>query len=157
KEVIDRALVPTLLDGLTEVKPALAEGQRETGSDDINMVWLDRDAILDLNDRHGGVTAQNLGHEALMLRRQVLHDDEGHAAVGRSPVEKGFQRLDTPGRSADAYDRERQISAADEILRSHRSRRSIRRLFFELLHTWVLVAVPSRERLTTGMLRACDP
>ncbi|MDQ2764806.1 MAG: hypothetical protein M3Y22_15420 [Pseudomonadota bacterium] len=43
------------------------------------MVDFDRGAINCLDDRHGRMFGQQLGHQALVRRVKVLDQDEGHA------------------------------------------------------------------------------
>ena len=78
------------------------------GADDVDLVGLDRHAVLDLADGHGGAAAQDLGEVTLPVRREVLDEDERHAGVGPHGGEELGGCLDPAGGGADADDRERQ-------------------------------------------------
>jgi hypothetical protein len=68
-------------------------------------------ALRDRNRRHAGEAFQQLVHQALEVRRQVLDDDEGHARIDRHGAEKALQRLQPAGRRADADD----VAGAGEV------------------------------------------
>ena len=69
---------------------------------------LDHHPVLDLGDLHAGVTPDDFGEDALVVRGQVLHQYERHAriSVGGHAGEKGLERRQPPGRSANADDGE---------------------------------------------------
>ena len=48
--------------------------------------------------------AEELVHQALEVRRQVLDDDERHPGVLRQVVEEALERLEPAGGGADAHD-----------------------------------------------------
>ena len=77
--------------------------------DQIHGVALDGHAVFCLVDAHVGVLAEDIRHQALVIRRQMLHDDEAQAAVGRHVVEKLLQRLQPASRRTDADDDRRQL------------------------------------------------
>jgi hypothetical protein len=52
---------------------------------------------------------QELGERAVVVRREVLHDDDGQAAVRGHMSEEFLQRLEPAGRTADPDDREIEI------------------------------------------------
>ena len=59
------------------------------------MVGLYGQPILYLRDGHGCAATENLGHQALMLGRQMLNDDVCHAAVGGGGSEEYLQGVDS--------------------------------------------------------------
>ncbi len=59
-------------------------------------------AIRCLLDRHPGVFAKQLGEHARLVTLEVLDDDEGQPAVGSHVGEELLERLQRPGRGADA-------------------------------------------------------
>jgi len=63
----------------------------------IDVVRLDRSAVLDLDDLHGGGALEELRHDALVRRVQVLDDDKGHSAALRHVLQKLLEGLQTPG------------------------------------------------------------
>jgi len=99
------------------VQHAVENGEIAVGRDDIDVVRLDLHAVLDLEDGHGGGALKQFNHDALVGRVEVLNDDEGEAAGGRDVLEELFQRLQSPGGSANADDGECAISAALHALR----------------------------------------
>jgi hypothetical protein len=68
--------------------------------DQVNGVGLDRDALVGAPDGHPGALREQLHHEALVVRREVLDDDEGHPAVDGRAVEEDLQRLEAAGGGA---------------------------------------------------------
>src|SRR5712671_2608810 len=102
--------------------------------------------VLDLDDGHRRVAAQNFRHQALVLRRQMLDDNERHPAIGPSAIEKGFESFDSAGGCSDSYHRKWQVSPLGDISRRHgtclRHRRCISRLLLALFHFSVLAEWP---------------
>jgi hypothetical protein len=49
------------------------------------------------------VAPDQLVEDALALGAEVLHQDEGHAAIGRYVVEESLEGLQPSGRRADAH------------------------------------------------------
>ncbi len=74
------------------------------GRQEENRVGANALAFDDGNGLHARKALQQFVHQALEIRRQVLDDHEGHAAIDRHGAEESFQRLQTAGRSADADD-----------------------------------------------------
>ena len=70
------------------------------------MVALDALPVLRELTGSGRGAGQDLGEAALVLRREVLHEDVGEAAVGRDPLEEALECLEAAGRGADADDEE---------------------------------------------------
>ena len=75
------------------------------GRDHVDAVRLDLHPVPDLRDLHRGEALEQLGHDPLVRRVQVLDDDEGQAAAVRHVPEELLQRLQPAGRGADADDR----------------------------------------------------
>src|SRR5207249_10791724 len=55
---------------------------------DIDMVWLDHHAVLDLANRHRRMRCEQLDHLTAMSRRQMLNDYESRTALRRHRREK---------------------------------------------------------------------
>ena len=117
KEVIDRPAMAALLDGLAELEGAALESHREAGAGDVDMAGLQRQSCRHLQHRHGRVTREDLSHQAVTLRGQMLDDHERHAGFPRQSVEERVEGLDSPGRRADSHHRERQQGPVGEIIR----------------------------------------
>jgi hypothetical protein len=92
--------------GLQEVKLAVQQREIVIGRYDINVAGPNDHAVGDLDDRHRGKSLQELGERAVVVRREVLNDDDGHAAVGGHMGEEFLQRLEPARRTADTDDRE---------------------------------------------------
>jgi hypothetical protein len=77
--------------------------------DDVGAVGLHAHAVFNLEDLHAGVAADQFGEEALVIRRQMLHQHKGHAWVGidRHAGEEGFKRGQPTRGGADTDDRKR--------------------------------------------------
>ena len=70
------------------------------------MAGQDFQAIADLHDRHQRHALQQLDHDVLVVRVEVLHHNEGQARGGRHMAEKLFKRFEPAGRGTDADDGE---------------------------------------------------
>ncbi len=79
------------------------------------MIGLDDHSLVDLAYGHRRAAAENVGHEALVLRREMLDDDVRHARVGGGGPEEGTKRIDAASRGADAHHREGQPGARTKI------------------------------------------
>ena len=70
----------------------------------IHAVALDAHLVFNLAHDHVGPRAQQLGHQAFMIRRQVLDQHEGHARMIRHSFEQPDERLQPTRRRADSHD-----------------------------------------------------
>jgi hypothetical protein len=93
----------SLARGKTEC--AVLDRQEAGGRYDVEVVALDTHAVRRLRHGHGCVAGQQLGHQALMRRVEVLDQDEGHRAGIGKRIEKLGTRFQPTGRRTDAYDR----------------------------------------------------
>jgi len=97
---------PERLGGHREAQPAGGEGERGVGRDQVDVIGLDEHAVRDLGEHHGGVLREDLGEHALVVGREVLHQDERRAGVDGHGVEEPLVRLEPARRGADADDDE---------------------------------------------------
>jgi hypothetical protein len=95
----------------TEAQVAVHHQQRAVGRDDVDMVGLDALVLRDLTHRHPRGALQDGRGVALVLGRQVQHDDESHARRRRHGLEEAHQRGQSAGRCAQAHDGEGQVAA----------------------------------------------
>ena len=51
--------------------------------DHINMIAFHPHAVCDFRHRHHRIFAKNLGEQTLVIRRQMLNDDESHPCIRR--------------------------------------------------------------------------
>ena len=70
----------------------------------VHMVPLDPHAVLCFQNRHHSVLSENVCQKTLVVRCQVLDDDEGHAGIAGQKSKQLLQRFKPAGRSADSYD-----------------------------------------------------
>ena len=115
KEEINGQAEPPWRRRIKQVQDPVQDGQVPVGRDHIDAIRLDLHPVPDLGHRHGGGALEQLHHDALVRRVQVLDDDKGHAALHRHVSQKQLQRLQAAGGSADAHDGERAISAGRVI------------------------------------------
>ena len=108
EEEIDRQALTPRRRGLQQLQAPVDECHVAVGRDDVSAVGLHHHAVLNLENLHPGVAPHQFAEQALVVRRQVLHQHEGHAGVGVSghAGEKSLEGRQTTGRSADADHRE---------------------------------------------------
>src|ERR1035437_2180450 len=90
--------------GFQQLQRAVKQGHVPVRRDNIGAVGLDRHAVRNFEDLHAGITLDQFGEDALVVRSQVLHQDESHAGigVGGHAEKEGFKCRQPPGRRADA-------------------------------------------------------
>ena len=91
---------------LVEQQLAAGDDHLLARRDEVDGVGLDHDAVGDAMDRQRRLSAEQLVHAALEVRRQVLQDDEGHPRVARHGGEEALERVEAARRGADADDQE---------------------------------------------------
>ncbi len=108
EEEVDRQALAARRRGLEQVQLAVQEGHVAVGRNDVGAVRPHHHAVLDLEDLHAGVALDQIGEDALVVGREVLHQHEGHAGirVGRDGGEERLEGRQTAGRGADADDGE---------------------------------------------------
>jgi hypothetical protein len=79
----------------------LLYGECGVRRDDIDMIGSHRHVILGLEHRHAGGSCQQIGQDALVLRREVLDENEGHARVSWHASKKRTERRKSARRGAD--------------------------------------------------------
>ena len=107
QEQVDRRAAPLLADRRGDPQHATLDRDHRVLGRHVDVVRLDRRIVGDLDHLDPCGRAQDLGEPALLMRRQVLDDDERHAAVGRHRREEVAKGLDAPSRAADPDDRTR--------------------------------------------------
>jgi len=104
EEQIDRHGQPVPRVAIVQHQPPIADHHLFHRRQQVDRVGLHRHVVLGQPHRHRRAPRQQLVHEALEIRRQMLQDDEGHAGVGRQVAEQPFERLEAARRCADADD-----------------------------------------------------
>ncbi len=120
EEIVDGTAVAVFLDRLSEMECALLDGHGASGPNYIDVIRLHGEPVFDLAYRHPRATAQDFGHQTLVLRREVLDHDIGNTAVRWSRREERTKGFDSSGRRADAYDSELELRPRGEINRRRR-------------------------------------
>jgi len=95
---------------LKQVQKTVQNGHIPVRRNHINSVPQDLRAILDLGDFHRRGALEQLGHDALVRRVQVLDDDKRHAAALRHVSQKLLDGLESPRGGADADDGKRHVA-----------------------------------------------
>jgi hypothetical protein len=81
----------------------IAQPQVIAGGDHVHMVRFEFLPLLHLHRGHGRVLANDLRQAAVLVRVEMQHNDEGHAAVGGHASEEFQQGLQAPRRRADPH------------------------------------------------------
>ena len=85
----------------------MEDGQIPVGGNDIDPIRLDLHPISNLDDRHGRGPLEQLDHQPLASRVQVLDNHEGQSTGGRHMPQEQLQCLQPAGRGPDADDGDR--------------------------------------------------
>ena len=106
KEVDRMAFEP--VGGLVADEQRIA-GKRNvlTRSIDVHAIALKAHLVVDLAHFHVRARAEDRGHQAFMIGRQVLDEDKGHARFRRHGFEQLYEGLQPAGGRADTDDRNR--------------------------------------------------
>ena len=127
EEEVDRQPAAARLGRFEQLQRTVQKRHVVIGRDDVGAIDPDRHAVLDLEDLHAGIAPDQFGENALVVRRQMLDQHEGHPRVdvGRHAREKGLERRQTTGRGTDADDRKADLGHLCSARRRHRLRRVI--------------------------------
>ena len=106
QEEVDRHADAAGLDGLGQPQRPSADAQVSAGRHAIDVIGLDRRVGFHLHHGHGGAPAEQLRDQARVRRVQVLHEHEGHAAVGGGmAAEEPPEGVETSCRGTQSHDR----------------------------------------------------
>jgi len=89
-----------------QVQHTVAQRHVETRRVDENMAGVHHHAIAGFRHRNFADAGQYLRQQALVIRCQVLHQNEGHAGVRRNGWKQPGKSFQTAGRSPDSCHRE---------------------------------------------------
>ena len=118
EEKINGQAQPARRHRFEQVQHPVQDGHVLVRRDEVNTVRSYRGLIPDLHDAHVGGALQQLVHDSLVRRVQVLDDDKRHAAaLGHAPQEL-FQGFESAGGGADADNRERNARRRGESFRT---------------------------------------
>ncbi len=93
EEKVDRQALAARRDRLQQLQRAVKKGHVAIGWYDVGAVGLHHDTIGHLGNLHAGVAPDKFGKDALVIRRQMLHQYKGHARifVVRHAGKEGFK------------------------------------------------------------------
>lgn len=94
-----------------KLQHALDDAQVRIAWNDVDVIRLDRLVVLDFAHRKRRGASENLHERALVLWIEMLHEHEPQAGVEWQRPEKLRERLEPPGRGADADDRKERACA----------------------------------------------
>ena len=106
KQKVERQTRAMARLGLREAQRAAADGKIGSRRNDIEVVARDRHSVDRLKHGHRRVASEQVHHHAFVGRVEVLHQDEGHAGIGRQRVDELPTGLKTTCRGANSDDRE---------------------------------------------------
>ena len=116
---------------LQQLQATVQKGHVAVGRNDVSAVGLDLHTVLNLIDLHAGIAFDQVAQDALVVRGQVLHQDEGHVdlAVGGHGGKKGLERRQPTGRGAHADNGKGLFRLGRRARFGHFSRRFLNRRF----------------------------
>jgi hypothetical protein len=101
EEDIDRLAVLARRRRCRHAKSPALDRHHGVRRDDEDMVRGERHAVLGLHHRHLGVIARELDQQALVMRVEMLDQDERHAALRRHVREEALEGIEPAGGSAE--------------------------------------------------------
>jgi hypothetical protein len=81
KEKINRETLPARRSGLQQLEPAVEQRHVTVGRNNIGAIGLDGHPVFNLAHLHARIPPDKVGEHALVIRRQMLHQDKGHAGI----------------------------------------------------------------------------
>ncbi|MNM89197.1 hypothetical protein D3C81_1014260 [compost metagenome] len=112
KEQVDGDVVAAAAPGRADPQVAVIGGQAVGWRNDIDVITLDRYRLAYLAHRHSRDALDQAVCLALVVRRQVQHYNERHAAVFGDALKKRLDRLQAAGRCTDTHHWEVQMAGA---------------------------------------------
>ena len=88
QEDVHGHVLPAGVGAWHQVQDAAADGQVPVRRDDVHLIGFDPDPFSHLRNRHGRGSGKDLGQQALVLRVEMLYQDERHARVGGDIAEQ---------------------------------------------------------------------
>ena len=82
EEEVDRQALAARGNRFQQLQRAVEKRHVAIGRNDVGAIDLDHHPVFHFKHLHAGVAPDQIGQDALVVRRQVLNQDEGHARVG---------------------------------------------------------------------------
>ena len=102
EHVVDGHVRPPGADARRQDDAAVMDGQIGVGRDQVDVAGQEAHPGLGLGHGQRRDPRQQFGQEALVSRRQVLHEEEGDVVLGRDVFEDFAEGFQAAGRAADA-------------------------------------------------------
>ena len=106
EEKIDRRALPARLVEFGDGEMLIGDEKLPVGRNDVDMSRLERDAAVDLGDRHPGPRREDGRQFALVRRIEMDDDDESRVDLVGQAFEERLQGADAAGRGPNADCRE---------------------------------------------------
>jgi hypothetical protein len=98
---VDGVLAAAARGPVGEDELPAADGHEPVVRDDVDGVGAEQVGVFRAAHRHGGVRHQQFLEETLAVGREMLHDDEGAAGIGRQRAEESGERAEPACGGAD--------------------------------------------------------
>ena len=104
KEEVNRQSLSAGSGWLHKLECAIEKSHVAIGWNDVGAVGQNLHPVFNLKDQHAGVTTDEVGKDAFVIRSQMLHQNKGHTriGVGRHAGEEGFKCRQATGGGANA-------------------------------------------------------
>ena len=93
EKTVDRPRCHAARRARPQLQHAADKAQGRVGRDDVDVVGQHPEIVCDLDHGHRRGARQNLGQCARVIRVEMLHQDKGHARVGRQPFQQPREGL----------------------------------------------------------------
>ena len=97
EERVDRRVLRPIVGPWSQIEVAIGEPHLYVWRSHVQVIWLHAHAVGDLKDRHRRVTREERWQCALVLRRQMLDEDEGEAGLRRQCADHAREGLEATG------------------------------------------------------------
>ena len=102
--MVDRIVGPPVVGPRRHRQHAVGDRDAGVRLDDVDVVGLDLGAVRGVDHGHRGVRLQQLGQPALVVRVEMLDDDQGEAGPRRQRRQQLGQGAQSAGRGAKPND-----------------------------------------------------
>jgi hypothetical protein len=106
EEHIDRLALAARRMGAAQRQNAILDSQDRVLRHHIDVIRLDRHAVIGDDDGHGRISTDHLMQQTFALRAEMGDDHERHAGFFGKALEESLHRRNTTGGGTDADDRE---------------------------------------------------
>ena len=97
-------LVRELLRRPADAQDSIRNHHRCVGRDHVDVIGFNRHVHVYLHNRHAGIVAEEVSENTLMMRIEVLHQNESHPGVSRQIPKQLRKRFQSAGEERDGRD-----------------------------------------------------